>query len=209
MLLAALLLAAQPAPPDCRRSRWGDDLQPCLLERGTHDVLGAAHLVELPQLGPDAVRFSTMPALGGTAAIVEIANNSRARLHARVYALEGHPRLGWEVEDLQVFTLSRREYLNLAAGVDSAMADYRRPDPDPDKDEMIVCMDGPGFLTERVVEGRVTTLAGNCPPSEQVAHPNNRIVALFVALVCRHAGHQAASALRPHDRELRRRCPTS
>jgi hypothetical protein len=208
MLLAALLMAAQPAEPYCRRDRWwDDDLRPCLLERRAHDVLDGARRPELPRLGRDAIRFSTMPELGGTAAIVEIADIGRPRLPARVYELDGHPRLGWELEDSHVFTLSRREYLNLAAGVDSALADYRPPIPDPDNGEMIVCMDGPGFLTERIVNGRVTSLAGNCPPSEQVAHPNSRIVALFVEIVCRHLGHQIASALRPYDRQLQRRCP--
>ena len=208
MLLAALLLAAQPVMPDCRRWRSGSDLQHCPLDRDSHDVLSAVPRPALQQLGRDAIRFSTMPSLGGTAAIVEVADSDRARLQARFYELDGQFLIGWTVEGSQIFSLSRREYLSLAADVDAALAGYRDPVPDPDNGETIVCTDGPGFLTERIIEGRVTTLAGDCPPTEQTAHPNTRIVALFVALVCRHLGHEAASALRPYDRQLRWRCPS-
>ena len=208
MLLAALLLAAQPIAVECQRWRSGQDLQFCPLERGSHDVLDAADRPQLQQLGRDAIRFSTMPALGGTAAIVEIVDDGGTRLVGRVYALVGHPYLGWDIADDQMFSLSRREYAQLAASVDTAFADYPRLVGEMGEGEMFVCTDGPGFVTERVVRGRVATLAGDCRITEQNEHPNTRIVALFVELVCRHLGHEAASALRPYNVHLRRRCPS-
>jgi len=210
MLLAALLLAAQPIALDCRRWRSGGDLQSCPLERRSHDVLDAADRPELQRLGRNAIRFSTMPSLGGTAAIVEIVDDGRARLVGRVYVLVGHPYLGWDVADDQMFSLSRREYAQLVAGVDWAFAEYPRLVAHLDRSEtaeMIVCTDGPGFLTERVVQGRVATLAGDCPLTEESEHPNRRVVALLTDLVCRRLGQEAASALQPYDVQLRRRCP--
>jgi hypothetical protein len=209
MLLAALLLWTQPIVADCRRWRSGGDLQHCPLDRRRHDVLNAAHRPELQDRGGDAIRFSTMPSLGGTAAIVEITDNGWSRLIARFYKLFGHPYEGWTVEVSHNFTLSRREFRELAGGVDSAVAAYRDPIPNPDNGETITCTDGPGFLTERLTQGHLMTLAGDCPPAERLEHPNRRIVALFVNLVCRHLGHEAASALLPYDRQLRRRCPAA
>jgi hypothetical protein len=148
-----------------------------------------------------------MPALGGRAAIVEIVDDGRARLVGRVYGLYGHPYLGWDIADAQMLSLSRTEYARLAAVVDAALAEYQRLFGDTGEGAMYVCTDGPGFVTERVVRGRVTTLAGDCAATEETAHPNMRVVAQFAALVCRHLGHEAASALRPYNVELRRRCP--
>ena len=207
MLLVALLLVAQPAQPDCRRWRSGGDLQYCPLERSIHDVLNAVPRPELQQLGGDAIRFSTMPALGGRAAIVEIVDSGRTRLVGHLYGLYGHPYLGWDIADDQLFSLSRREYAQLVARVDAAFARYPQVIADLGGEARYSCVDGPGLVTERVVRGNVATLAGDCELTEQDAHPNTRILALVTDLVCRHLGHEAAIALRPYNRELRRRCP--
>jgi len=207
MLLAALLLAAQPPATDCQQWRSGEDLRNCPFERRRNDVLDAADRPELQRLGRDAIRFSTMPALGGTAAIVEIVDNGRGRLVGRIYTLVGLPSFGWDISDEQMFSLSRREYAELATVVDRAFANYAPPVPSPDNGERIVCMDGPGMVTERVVQGRVANLLGDCPPTETSEHPNRRVLAQVVGLVCRHLGHEAASALQPYDAQLRTRCP--
>jgi len=147
-----------------------------------------------------------MPSLGGMAAIFEISDYGRSPLTARVYTLYGHPRLGWTIEESRSFSLQRVEYLRLVARVDSALTEYRTGAV-ADPDVIAVCTDGPGLVTERVVQGSVATLGGTCGWTEEGKHPNERILMLVTDLVCRHLGHEAASALRPYDRQLRRRCP--
>ena len=167
---------------------------PCELERGHNEILDAAHRPSLRALGDDAIRFSSMPSLGGTAAIVEFVRGRRAWTYARTVALSGHPLFGWTVDERRMFSLSRREYDALAAGVDAALASYRPSTPvdlGNGTTETIVCTDGPGFLTERVAAGAVATLAGSCPPERDRQHANRLVAALVVRIVCRHLGAQA------------------
>ncbi|HYI48026.1 MAG TPA: hypothetical protein VEX35_06125 [Allosphingosinicella sp.] len=106
----------------------------------------------------------------------------------RLFTLWGHWRTRWELQDEDQFILTAAEYRQLAAQVDAALARYRDPVPDPDNGETIVCMDGPGFLTERVTASGVKSLVGQCPPAVDEEHPNRTIAALVDAMLCRHRG---------------------
>jgi hypothetical protein len=159
-----LLAIGQPAAPDCGRYRDGPDLQPCEFVRDEQaDILEAAHRPSAGRLGSEAIRFSSRPQLGGRAAVVEIVRRGRGQADVRLFTFIGHWRTRWEPQDDDQFLLPAAEYRQLAAQVDAALARYREPVPDPNNGETIVCMDGPGFLTERVKGARVTSLVGQCP----------------------------------------------
>jgi hypothetical protein len=106
----------------------------------------------------------------------------------RLFSLAGHWRTRWDLQGTQRFTLSAADYRRLAAQVDAALAAYRSPVRDPHNGEFIVCTDGPGSLAERVRDGRVVTLTGQCPPTTNALHPNRRIAVLLDALLCRNLG---------------------
>lgn len=104
----------------------------------------------------------------------------------RLFTLSGHWRTRWDVDGEHSFTIAPADYRRFAATVDAALAAYRRPVPDADNGETIVCMDGPGFVTERVRAGRIVTLTGQCPAAVDEEHPNRTIAAAVDALLCRH-----------------------
>jgi hypothetical protein len=120
--------------------------------------------------------------------VVEIVRRGRGQADVRLFTFIGHWRTRWEPQDEDQLILPAAEYRQLAAQVDAALARYREPVPDPDNGETIVCMDGPGFLTERVKASRVTSLVGQCPPTMEEEHPNRDIAGLMDAMLCRHRG---------------------
>lgn len=73
--------------------------------------------------------------------------------------------------------------------MDAAIAN--RVLPPTDDNERIVCMDGPGYLTERVRHGEVQSLTGFCPPNQQDPHSNEVIATLIRDMLCRR--HDPAS----------------
>jgi hypothetical protein len=187
-----LLLAAQPAEPDCGRYRSGSELQPCEFEHDDRaDILEAAQRPLVLALGADVVRFSTRPQLGGDAAVIEIVGNRHGGAVVRIFTFVGHWRTSWEPVAIRSFQLSSAEYRRLANRVDDALARYRPSVEVQNEDgtrEAIVCTDGPGYLTERVRDGRVTTLVGFCPPVGDEEHSNRRIADVMMAMICRHIG---------------------
>lgn len=182
--MAVLLAAAQPVD-DCARHRGRDEeLQPCEYERGSStNILDAAGRPRARGLGADVIRFSRQPSLGGRALIVEIVRDAAGRGQAHVFTLSGHPRDSWRVEASRRFALPPVRYRQLAAGVDAAIAN--RVLPPTDVNEQIVCMDGPGYLTERVSHGTVRSLTGFCPPNQRDPHPNEVIATLIRDMLCR------------------------
>lgn len=152
------------------------------------DILDAAYRPTAGRLGSEAIRFSMRPELGGQAAVVEIVRRGAGHADVRLFTFWGHPRWRWEPRDEDHFLLPEAEYRRLAAQVDAALARYREPVPAWGNGEIIVCTDGPGFLTERVKASGVTSLAGQCPPAMDEGHPNRDIAALVDAMLCRHRG---------------------
>ena len=60
------------------------------------------------------------------------------------------------------------------------------PPPEPEGQETrIVCMDGPGYLTERVTNGAVWSYTDSCPPNQTDPHPNEVIATLVRDMLCR------------------------
>lgn len=162
-------------------------------------MLTSAGLPPAGALGPDAIRFSTQPSLGGRAVVVELVRSAGGRGRTRIIWGDGHPYQGWKIAGSVRRSLSAGEYRRIAGIVDSALASYR-PDPTTES-EIIICTDGPEYLTERVRRGRVVTLSGSCPLSKDEPHPNDRIAAVLLSLACGPVIHQD-----PEDLDLRRDC---
>jgi hypothetical protein len=180
-----LLLAAAQAPAaDCGRYGRRDELQSCEVERSEHfDILDAIHRPPARALGAEVIRFSRMPSLGGWALIVEIVAGADSSASGRAYIFYGHPSIGWELRVSTRFELPARFYRRLASDIDAAIA--KRVSIPLGEDEVIVCTDGPGLLTERVRNGRVQSLTGSCPPTMEAEHPNRLIEAAVQDMLCR------------------------
>jgi len=188
-LAAALFALGQADALECGRRRDQAELQPCAFVRDEQaDILDAAGRPPAEALGPEAIRFSSRPQLGGRAAVAEIVRLPSGAAEVRLSTLSGHWRTGWDMQATQRFALTAVEYRRLAAQVDEALAAYRPPVPNADNGEAIVCTDGPGFLTERVRAGHIVTLTGQCPPTLNERHPNDTIAASIDALLCRKIG---------------------
>jgi hypothetical protein len=121
--------------------------------------------------------------LGGRALVVEGVLGGSGGGQVQVFMLFGHPRESWRLEGAHRFTLSSAEMRQLAAAVDRAIADRVTPPGDPE--EQILCMDGPGYLTERVSNGAVLNLVGQCPQNQRDPHPNEVIATLIRDMLCR------------------------
>lgn len=133
-----------------------------------HDVLDAVGAPPLNQIGPDAFRFSQEPALGGRGYVMTFAGHADGA-RAEIIWLDGHPRSGWRRTRRVRLELDLGEYERLASFVDEEL---ERGEPILMSDgEGIVCTDGPGFLTERVMDGVHRWMSGFCGD----AHPNNAI----------------------------------
>jgi hypothetical protein len=178
---------------DCGRYRSPDaQLQACEFQRDEQaDILDAARRPPAGRLGSQAIRFSTRPEAGFRALVVEIAHPGRSAADVRIFTFTGHARLGWEPEDEDHLTLSDVEYRQLAAQIDLTLATYGPPIEEFGIGDGIVCMDGPGFLTERVQGGTVRTLVGSCPPSMTMLHANSIIAAAIQDMLCRQHNEAA------------------
>ena len=61
----------------------------------------------------------------------------------------------------------------------------RVPPIDLDEPEaLVVCTDGPGFLTERVRDGQVTSMTGFCSSRRGEEHPNRAVEAAVLDIIC-------------------------
>lgn len=189
-LLAFAAGAAEPEQNDCGRYRDGPELQSCEFRRDAQaDILDAAGRPPARSLGREAIRFSTRPQLGGWATVVEIVPGRGGRVEGRLFLLYGHWRTSWRPQDTRRFTLSVSDYRRLAHEVDAALARWHPSvvvDLGDGRSETVVCTDGPGYLTERVREGEVVTLVGQCSPSDGEDHANRVIARLIRTEICRH-----------------------
>jgi hypothetical protein len=154
------------------------------LARDEHEILDDARRPPMRNLGPDALRFSYAPSLGGDGLVIEIVPRGRSPATVRVVGLYGHPTLGWSIENRLNFTLAPSAYRRLAGRIDAQLA---KPVTNlvefEDGEELIlVCADGAGYLTERSVGGRTFNLAGSC----DLHHPNRQIARAMFGLLCPH-----------------------
>jgi hypothetical protein len=117
--------------------------------------------------------------------VVEIVRPGRGHANVRIFTFIGHPQTRWEPQDEDRLLLTATQYRQLAAQVDAAFAHHGPPVADPGSGETVVCMDGPGYLTERVHDGVVRSLVGSCPPSMTALHANTIIAAAIQDIFCR------------------------
>lgn len=148
-----------------------------------HDVRDAVSAPLLGEIGPDVFRFSQAPALGGRGYVMTFVGQADGAW-AEIIWLDGHPSLGWRVTRRQRFELAPSEYERLATFVDQQLA---RGAPDLRSeagDVIMVCTDGPGYLTERLMDGDQSWLRGFCGDD----HPNDAIKAYLSAWALHRLG---------------------
>lgn len=149
--------------------------------RGDHDIRDELRSRPISAVGPNSFRLSSQPALGGRGFIIELAAQGRVGVVTVKWA-DGHPRSGWRQTRQRTFRISRDEFDGLMESVDAMLADSETPliqsgDPnDPQDDVIILCTDGPGYLSERSRAGEVTWLSGFCGEN----HPNDLISGMLV-----------------------------
>jgi hypothetical protein len=140
-------------------------------------MLTDAQAQRIPALGDDVIRFSSQPALGGSGYIVTVVRGG----YADVAQFWGHGEFGWTLKRDVRFEISEKDFQRLAKDVDDDLArgdpkdvddDLARGDPNAGCDGVIVlCSDGPGYLTERARHGAASWVSGFCEEN----NPNNLI----------------------------------
>lgn len=106
----------------------------------------------------DALRFSSEPALGGIGYVIEL----RAAGRVDVSWYKGHRRSGWSRTRHMWFQADPGQVLAVASTVDEMMA-KGVAELKNRGDAVQVCLDGPGFLTERRKAGQLSWLRPFCP----------------------------------------------
>ena len=184
--LLAFMAAGQASPDDCER--WGSaELRACEIDRSENDILDAAQSTPAHLMPDGSIRFSSMPALGGEAYVIELRLNRRGGASVRFTWFYGHQGWRWIKEGERRFEITPGAFRELRAAVDDAVSRVRPPPrrSGPDGGETImVCTDGPGFLTEQVRDGQVITMTGFCPYRRDEEHPHRAIEAAFLDLIC-------------------------
>jgi hypothetical protein len=143
------------------------------------DEYQPVELRPLSELGDDAIRFSSRPALGSSGYVVEVVRLDPRTVNGRILYVYGHPSEGWFQTVEMLLEMHPLEYEELARWVDEEMA---KADPQPRPDGTIMlCADGPGYLTERRKAGADSQLEGSCG----VDHPNSRISLAMGGLIKR------------------------
>lgn len=137
---------------------------------------------KIETVGPDGLRFSSRPALGGNGYIVQITKQDNGEGRGQVILLHGHPIDGWFQTGELMLIVYFDEYAEIARLFDEAMAKSNDPHIKPSDDNVIfVCTDGPGYLSERITGGQSTELEGSCGEK----HPNNLLAVVIEGLIGR------------------------
>ena len=157
-------------------------------DHGRFSILAWSQAPKLAALGDDVVRMSSTPALGGTGWVIEL-----HRADAKF--AEGEARFLWtsRSEGVEAGRIKLRmrleDYETLTRRIDTELARTDFEDSRVTRNaqgqvtELIVCTDGPGYVTERRVDGRMTWMGGFCGDG----HPNNVIAALLQQTVLDYA----------------------
>ena len=150
-----------------------------------HSPLKAVHARPLFELGDAVIRFSSSPALGGPATVVEVRPDKDDFYRVTVSYLSGHPASGWDRQGSFHFWISANDFHWLLGEVETAEkelggSESGQVDEDGDgvRDAIIVCTDGPGYLTEIRSSRRTRWVSGFCGQNA-----NNSIAPLMARLV--------------------------
>ncbi len=137
----------------------------------TGDIAQDLNAPRISEIDRDVLRFSSAPALGGRGYMMTFVGAADGAW-AEVVWLYGHSQTEWRVTRRERFALEPSEYESIATFADSAyVRGARRGYMNPTRDVIHVCADGPGYLSERLVDGSQTWLAGSCGDE----HPNDEI----------------------------------
>lgn len=169
-LIALLVAIAAPV------GAWAEAGQgPLPVDKGIRRAAGA---VPLDRIGDDVIRFSSSPALGGSGVVIEIHRRDGKSAVGAVRLLVGH-RDQWTTLGTLAIEMPVTDFDALAGRVDALMD---RGEPSKTRDgNIIVCTDGPGYVTERRSGGHSRWLMGFCGD-----HPNKEIATLMGRLAVRN-----------------------
>lgn len=136
-----------------------------------------------PPATDDALRFSGSPALGGLTFIVELRREASGEGAGRIVMVRHFRSENVRLEERPLH-VSAKTYAELAALIDAGLVWDTQPAEAPPQDDeaeiqVIVCTDGPGWVSERWIAGRAATLEGFCGDD----HPNDGIAAAMVRLL--------------------------
>ena len=140
------------------------------------DVLSATNAPALEVLGKDVVRFSSSPALGGKGIIIELHRRDADWAEGTMTLLYGHPSEKWEIKATISLAISASEFDKLTRKIDAEMSKGEQQAEGADG-TIVVCTDGPGYVTERLAGDHSQWLSGSCGD-----HPNDRIAAMMAPL---------------------------
>lgn len=143
----------------------------------------------MADLGGDAFRFSSQPALGGRGFVFELVKRESVATVTITWA-RGHPGYGWERTRRRSVTITHEEFDWIMSSVDALLADGQPSQVYVDADEqeiIVLCTDGPGYRSERVHENTVTWLTGFCGVPDH-PHPNTRIADILLSWFFDRAG---------------------
>lgn len=132
---------------------------------GRRSILSDTGAMPIERLGPDVIRFSAAPALGGRSYIVELYPTDAEWAGGQIRFYSGHPRPTGRL----TLRIRRAEHDALSASVDAGLA-KGEPAIDQAKGDIVICTDGPGWVTERRRRARSRWLSGFCGD-----HPNVKI----------------------------------
>lgn len=143
------------------------------------DVLEATDAPALDKIGEDVVRFSSTPALGGRGVIIEIHRRDAEWATGTMTLLIGHSSDRWVTTATLVIEMKTKQFEALTREIDAQLR-RREPPLENTNGEIVVCTDGPGYVTERFNRGNSQWLSGFCGD-----HPNNRIAELIAPIAAR------------------------
>ena len=119
---------------------------------------------------------SSTPALGGQGVIIEIHRRDVEWATGTMTLLIGRPRGRWITTATLVIEMNTPQFEDLTRQID-AQLQRKEPPLENVKGEIVVCTDGPGYVTERLSHGGSRWLSGFCGD-----HPNNRIAELMAPI---------------------------
>lgn len=169
LICALMLIGAGVAQAETFSPHTGAGDPPQEMTGGILRDLGVPRISEIER---DVLRFSSAPPLGGRGYMMTFVGAADGAWAEIVWVLWDNRVDRWRVTRRERFELEPSEYEDLATFADRSYvrgARYGHMDPTPEA--IYVCADGPGYLTERLVDGSQIWLAGSCGRE----HPNDEI----------------------------------
>lgn len=141
------------------------------------DVLKGSKAPALEKIGDDVVRFSSTPALGGRGVVIELHRKDDRWATGTMSLLIGHPSYHWTTTATVILEINTSEYEALTQEIDAQLLRGEPPLVELENGDIVICTDGPGYVTERLKNGHNQWLSGFCGD-----HPNNRIAELMAGI---------------------------